>query len=475
MSSSQAATPMKRLFALLIAALLGWLVATAGPAQTAPSRSAVVLTIDGAIGPATAAHIERGLKLTAERGAAAVVLRIDTPGGLDTSMREIIRALLASPVPVLSFVGPSGSRAASAGTYILYASHVAGMAPGTNLGAATPVSLGGGMPFGAPKPPQQPASGASGTERGSPAGRDPSEAKALNDAVAYIRSLADMRGRDADWAEAAVREAASLPAREALARGVIDVVAEDIPDLLKQAHGRTVQVATGRMVLQTEGLALQPLDADWRTRVIGVITNPNVAMLLMMLGIYGLLFEFMSPGALVPGVVGAISLLLGLYALSVLPLNYAGVALLLLGAALLVAEAFSPSFGILGLGGAVAFVFGAGLLVDTETPGFAVSTPLMAGLAVSALMLSGLVARLAWRTRRLRSASGRDAMLGQAVPVLDWSGDAGHVLIAGERWRATGASGLVAGQTARVQAVRGLTVQVAAVEMPHPPPSGEPR
>lgn len=457
---------MKRLLAWMLAATLGGIALVGAPAPTAGERVAVMLSIDGAIGPATADHLVRALDGVADDGTAVVVLRIDTPGGLDRSMRRIIQAVLASPVPVLAFVAPSGSRAASAGTFIVYASHLAAMAPGTHLGAATPVSLTGSG--GGPPSPLAAGSGASGADGAPAATAGASQAKALNDAVAYIRALADLRGRNADWAEAAVRNAASLPARDALALGVVDLVADDVPGLLRQAHGRQVRMAGGPRVLQTEGLAVRRIEPDWRTRIIGVIADPNLAVLLLMVGVYGLLFEFMSPGAMVPGVVGAISLLLGLYALSVLPLNLAGAALLLLGALLLVAEALSPSFGILGLGGAGAIVIGAGLLMDVDAPGHAMSTPLVAAVAVSALLLSVLVGRLAWRTRRLRSASGVDAAPGQAVPVLDWSGDSGHVQLAGERWRATGASGLAPGQTVRVQAVRGLTVWVTADAEPPP-------
>lgn len=447
--------------AVLIAMLCCWLLAvSAARAQAAPGQGVVVLDVVGAISPATAAHVKRGLDVAARDNAAAVVLRLDTPGGLDTSMREIVQDLIGSPVPVLAFVAPSGARAASAGTFILYASHVAAMAPGTNLGAATPVALGGGG-----KPSRAPDAGERASAAGGAAGRSteamsPSEAKAVNDAVAYIRALADLRGRDADWAEAAVRQASSLPAREALSIGAVDIIANDVPDLLAQAHGRQVRMAGGARVLETRGRPLVQVEADWRTRVLAVIANPNVAMLLMMIGVYGLLFEFMSPGAVAPGVLGAISLLLGLYALSALPLNLTGVALLLLGVALLVAEAFSPSFGILGLGGVAAFVLGAGLLVDVDAPGLSVSMPLMSALAVFALLCSLLTARLAWRTRRLRSVSGSEALPGRAASVLDWSGDSGHVLLAGERWHAVGASGLAAGQTVQVQAVRGLTVRV---------------
>jgi len=315
---------------------------------------------------------------------------------------------------VLSYVTPGGARAASAGTYILYASHIAAMAPGTNLGAATPVAIGG---FSRP---HQPDPGAPQSRR-QPAGA--SEAKAINDAVAYIRSLAELRGRDADWAELAVRDAASLSATAALARNVIDIVAADAEDLFRQAHGRQVKIGQATVDLDTSALVQVAVGQDWRTRVLSVITNPNVALILMMIGIYGLLFEFMSPGALYPGTVGAICLLLGLYALAALPLNYAGAGLALLGMALLMAEAFVPSFGILGIGGLVAFVVGVTVLMDTQgVPGFEIYWPIIGGLALAAALVSLLVARLAVRSLRYKVTAGQEAMLGTRAEVMDWSG-----------------------------------------------------
>lgn len=438
--------------------------AAALPAGTGAvaARQAWLIDLEGAIGPAAADHAARGLRLAHEAGAAVVVLRIDTPGGLDTSMRRIIRAVIASPVPVLSYVAPSGARAASAGTYILYASHLAAMAPGTNIGAATPVALsGGGLPGAAdPRRERAPAPPASGAASAAPLRGDVSEAKAVNDAVAYLRSLAEMRGRNADWAERAVRESISASADEALRSKVIDLVATDERDLLRQAHGRSVRLAAGNVTLDTAGLTLHTVETDWRSRVLGVIGNPNLAVILMMIGVYGLLFEFMNPGALFPGVIGAISLLVGLYALSALPLSYAGVALLVLGLGLMVAEAFAPSFGILGIGGLLAFVLGASVLVDTEAPGFTVSTPLIAGMALGGLAFGMLAARLALRARRQREVSGSAAMVGMTAQVLDWEGAAGHVIVTGERWHAEGPASLVPGQRVVVRAVQGLTVRV---------------
>ncbi|MBK1714586.1 NfeD family protein [Rubrivivax gelatinosus] len=430
-------------FTAAVFALLLVFTALAGVAQ--PARTAVVLTLDGAVGPASADHLRRGLAAAQRDGATLVVLQIDTPGGLDSSMREIVRAITASPLPVLAWVGPAGARAASAGTFIVYASHLAAMAPGTNLGAATPVALAG------PGPDVRRAASAP----------EPSAAKATNDAVAYLRSLAELRGRNADWAERAVRDAASLPAAAALKAGVVEIVADSVPALLAQADGRTVRLAAGELRLQSAGLAVERRDADWRTRALNVITNPNLALILMAIGVYGLLFEFMSPGAVLPGVVGAICLLLGLYALSTLPISSAGAALLVLGLTLMVAEAFAPSFGVLGLGGAVAFVFGATLLIDTDAPQWDVSLPLVAGLALASAAAAVVVVRAALKVRRLRPHSGAQAMLDATARVLDWAGADGHVLVHGERWHAVADATLTPGDTVRVRAVDGLTLRVA--------------
>lgn len=435
----------------------------------APRRSAIVLSLDGIVGPATADYLIRGLAAAHEQNAAAVVLRIDTPGGLDSSMRDIIRAILASPVPVISYVSPNGSRAASAGTYILYASHVAAMAPATNLGAATPISLGGGFPPPADKEPEaadkprdKPATGSADARPPLAPPKDAKEAKAVNDAVAYIRSLADLRGRNADWAEQAVRSAASLSAGEAHAQKVIDLVAVDIPDLLDKADGRTLRIGNSETVLHSKGLQVQHREPDWRTRALSVITNPNLALMLLMVGVYGLIFEFMSPGALYPGVIGAICLLIGLYALSALPLTYAGLALALLGAVLMVAEIFTPSIGILGIGGAVSFVLGSLLLVDTDFPAYEVSLPLVVGVAVVSLGMTFLIGRLALRSRRAPIVSGTDALIGQRIRVLSWDREQGYVAAAGERWRAVGPAGLAPGDTVVIAAVQGVTLHVQA-------------
>lgn len=403
-------------------------------------------------------QFEEALAVAAERNAEVFILQMDTPGGLVTSMREIIAHILASPVPVIGYVAPAGGHAASAGTYILYATHVAAMAPGTNLGAATPIEMGGPLPS---------FPGGDDKNNGPEAGKDPKSppagdamiAKATNDAVALIRSLAELRGRNADWGEKAVREAASLSANAALQERVVDFVARDTTELLQLADGRTVEIAGRKEVLATKGLPVETLEPGWLIRLLAVITDPNIAVILMLIGVYGLVFEFTSPGAVAPGVVGTICLLLGLYALNLLPISYAGLALMLLGIIFLVVEVFNPTV-VLGLGGVAAFLLGSAMLLRIEGPGFEMSWAVIGTAAVLTLGLALLTGSYLWAARKNLPRVGAQAMRGLPAKVLDWEGSEGHVLARGERWRAKADEPIAVGDSVEVADVSGLVLTI---------------
>lgn len=414
--------------------------------QAARPSVAAYVVIDGSIGPATDEFIQRAFSSAQAMQANVIILQIDTPGGLSKSMRGIIQTILRSPIPVISYVAPSGARAASAGTYILYASHLAAMAPGTNLGAATPIAL-GGMPSpqsGKDKKPQAPSA---------------AEKKAVNDAKAYIRSLAQLRGRNVVWAEAAVDRGESLSAQEALKKGVINFIAQDVQAVLQKANGRRVMVQGQAMTVQTANLTVQRIDPDWRARFLAVITDPSVAYILLMLGIYGLFFEFLNPGFVAPGVIGGIALLLGFYALQLLPVNYAGVGLIFLGIAFIVAEAFLPSFGILGIGGVVSFVVGSIILFPAHTIGFTLPIYIVVGVTIATGLFFIVSLQLAIRSRRKPVVSGGSQMVGQTAVVFMEHGQP-WVKINGERWRVVSKTPLSSGQQVVVASLKGLTLCV---------------
>ena len=458
--------------ALSVAAIaLGLAALVAGPAATAEAaregtHAVTLLQIDGAIGPATARYFVRGLEAAEASGSALVILQLDTPGGLDTSMRDIIRAILASSIPVVTYVAPSGARAASAGTYILYASHIAAMAPATNVGAATPVSIGGEEPV-TPASPASPASPAGTAAKDArPAAPEPATAmqrKEINDAVAYLQSLAELRGRNVQWAEQAVRGAASLSASEALKDHVIDLVASDVQDLLAQLNGREVRIGNRPLQLATAGVAVEHIAPDWRTKLLSVITHPTIAYGLLLIGLYGLLLEGYNPGVMFPGVIGVISLLLALFALQLLSVNYAGLALVVLGVGMIIAEFHVPAFGSLGLGGLVAFVVGSIILFDNETPGMAIGVPLIAGIATVGALVVLIIVFLGARAQRRPVVTGARVMVGQTAEVIEDFTDKGQVRYAGELWNARTATPLHIGQQVRIVKVEGLGLWVEPV------------
>ncbi len=445
------------LFLMLLGALLLY-----KPGISNEDGPIIQLTIEGAIGPATSDYVMRAMDQAIEQKARLIVIRMDTPGGLDTAMRDIIKAISSSPVPVATYVSPTGARAASAGTYILYASHIAAMAPGTNLGAATPISM-GGMPGTPQKEPAKPTPDEKTKDKDTPtvpANEEAMRNKVVNDAVAYIRGLADLHGRNADWAEKAVRESASLQARAALKINVIDVVAESMSDLLKQIDGRKVTVLGQKRVLKTAGLTVRVIDPDWRSRLLSVITNPNVAYILMLIGIYGLIFEFANPGSIVPGTIGAICLLLALYALQLLPINYAGMGLLLLGIALMVAEAYAPSFGVLGIGGVISFVIGSIILMKTEAPGFGIDISVIITFTLSSVLVFVFVIGMAARARRRPVVSGMEEMIGAHAIALSDFDNAGQVSVHSEIWQANSDQPVKKDQALTVTGIDGLTLHV---------------
>jgi membrane-bound serine protease (ClpP class) len=447
-----------RVGAMLAAmAVAGLALACATPAI---AERAVLLEIDGVIGPPIADYVVREVGAAKPDQVRLIILRMNTPGGLDTSMRQIVSAILASPVPVATYVAPNGARAASAGTYIAYASAIAAMAPGTNIGAATPVQL-GGNPLLPSDQKQKKEQKQQETKSGEPV--DAETRKVVNDAVAYIRSLAALNGRNADWAVEAVRSAASLPAAEALSLHVIDTIADDVPDLLRKIDWRALMVAGKPQSLATANLEVVTVPPDWRTELLALITNPNVAFILLLIGVYGLIFEFLNPGAVAPGLIGAISLLVALYALAFMPINYAGAALVLFGVALMVAEVHIGAFGALGVGGIAAFVIGSLMMFPAHVPGLSLSGGVVAGAAIGSAALLLVVLAALLRSRKRPVVTGSEALIGAEGEIGFWQGGDGRVRVMGEVWLARADAPLAVGSRVKVIGRDGLVLRVADV------------
>ena len=465
------------LFLLLIIFMVLWSKEAGGvssnTAGKAPAdRQAIVLDIQGPIGPATRDFVERSLQTAAEGEAALVIIRLDTPGGLDASTRDIIKAILNSPVPVATYVAPAGARAASAGTYILYASHIAAMSPATNVGAATPVSIISGPGKQAPggktgdetsNKEQQENSEEDQTDSGDKSPGDAMTKKVVNDSVAYIRGLAEKRGRNADWAELAVREADSITSEKALELGVIDLIADSMGELLEKIDGMVVEVNGREQQLETGGLVIERLEPDWRNELLSVITSPTIAYVLLLIGVYGLILEGYHPGAILPGVVGAICLLLALYAFQMLPVNYAGLGLILLGIILMIAEVMAPSFGALGFGGIIAMVIGSIILIDTDVPGLVVSRMLIGSIATVGSLGFMAIIWFAVKARQRPVVSGREQLIGASGAALTSFDGEGEVFVHGERWQAITESPLRTDQDIVVTGLDGLTLKVRPV------------
>ncbi len=396
-----------------------------------------VIPIQGSIGPATADYLARSI--ASSQHADLILIQLDTPGGLDSATHQMVQDILASNVPVVVYVAPNGARAASAGTFLVYASNVAAMAPGTHLGAASPVSL---------------------------MGQSTMDKKIANDALAYIRTLAELRERNIGFAEKAVRDAAVMTAPEALAAGVINIIANDRSELLAKLDGLNVTQHGRQIKLRTANAEIDTLEPDWRVRFLMVITDPTIAYLLLLLGIYGIFFELLNPGYIAPGVIGGVSMLFALYALHLLPINYAGLALILLGVLFLVAEAFIPAFGSLGLGGTVAFILGSILLINSEQGADQIAWSAIGAMAVANVVVLVSVLGMGIKARRKPLQHGTVVLIGAYGRTLGMLNPEGQAVIRGEIWNVRAKRPINADQLVKVVAAEGLWLEVEDVIEP---------
>lgn len=416
-------------------------------------KKAVLLDINGPIGPAISDYLHRGFKKAEQLNSSVIIIRMDTPGGLDSSMRKIIKDILSSKIPIITYIYPKGSHAASAGTYILYASHVAVMTYATNLGAATPVNL-GGLPMLVPDYKKD-------SKKTYPTIVD----KVVSDAVAYIRGLAQLRGRNVDIAEKIVTQAESFSAEEALRLGIIDLIADDFNELFEKINGSTVKVLNQNIHLETKDIDIILVEPDWRTKFLSVITKPDIAYILLLIGFYGLLFEFIYPGTIAAGVIGGICLIFALFALHVLPVNYAGLILVLLGLAFMVSEAFLPSFGILGIGGGISFVIGSIILLNVDIPGYGISwSVIISVVGISCCLFIATLIMVA-RSRSNNIISGHSTMINNYGKVIKWKKFNGQIKVNGEIWQAISSRVLKAGTIVHVIDIKGLTLIVESADL----------
>jgi len=446
--------------AIFLACLLVW----ATPLLTATSDGDIYLVdLNGPVGPASVDLVIRTIADANDAGRTAVILRMNTPGGLDKAMRDLVQAILASNIPVITYVAPNGARAASAGTYIAYASHIAAMAPATNIGSSTPVSLAPqGLPTATPADEDQPAK-----DQAQPL--DAMGKKVINDAVAYLQGLAELRGRNIEWAEKTVREGANLRASEALEQNVIDLIAPNLPALLEAIHGLEVETAAGPITLETEAATIKVIESDWRHDLLATITDPSIAYGLLIVGIYALMLEFYNPGLIIPAVTGIILILLGAYGLQLLPVNYAGVGLVIVGVVLMIAEVITPTLGVLGIGGLLAFVLGSMIMFDSEVPGYGLPISIIAAFAAATGATVFFVVGMAVRARRQKVVSGEEAMIGASGVVLvpfiaEGEHYHGDVRAFGEIWQARSEHPLLEGTAVTVNALDGLILEVSEEE-----------